>query len=144
VFSSAARKERVSVLFQKLLRVYSYLFAATASAAYLALGLISKISGTELSLDNMPWKGSVLADWLLGLAALGIISVLAAISGSRLRVLLIVFCAAVVFVTVKGNFLSTHSFAGADDFERTVALCAGAVIALLASLLQLKRPAPKV
>lgn len=131
-------------MFQKLLRVYCYLFTIAASVAYLALGLIAKISGTELSLDNMPWKGAVLADWLLGLAALGIIGVISAMTGGKLRFLLIVFCAAVVFVTVKGNFLSTHSFSGADDFERVVALSAGSVVALLASLLQLKRPAPKV
>jgi hypothetical protein len=125
-------------LFQKLLRFYSYLFATAASLAFLGLGLISKVSATQLSLDNMPWKGDELSNWLLGLAAFGIISVLAAITGSRLRILLTIFCAILVYVTVKGNFLSTHSFAGTDDFERTIGLSAGAILAFLASLLQLK------
>ena len=125
-------------MFQKLLRFYSYLFATAASLAYLGLGLVSKISATQLTLDNMPWKGDELSNWLLGLAALGIISVLAAITGSRLRILLTIFCAILVYVTVKGNFLSTHSFAGTDDFERTIGLSAGAVLAFFASLLQLK------
>jgi hypothetical protein len=133
-------------LFQKLLRIYSYLFAAAASIAYLALGLVSKTSGTQLTLDNMPWKSDELSNWLLGLAALGFISVLAAVTGSRLRILLTIFCAILMYVTVKGNFLSTHSFAGADDFERTIGLSFGSILAFLASLLQLKtsRPAAAV
>jgi len=49
-------------LFQKLLRIYSYLFAIASSCAHLALGLISKGTGTQLSLDNMPWKGDDLCD----------------------------------------------------------------------------------
>jgi hypothetical protein len=130
-------------LLQKLFRIYSYLFAAAAALAFLALGLISKISGTQLSLDNMPWSGAELPNWLLGLGALGLIAVLAAVGGGTLRFLLPVFCAILVYLTVKGNFLSAHSFAGEDDFKRTLAVSAGAVVALLASLLQFrstKRP----
>ena len=40
-------------------------FAFASACAYLGLGLMSKLSGTQLSLDNMPWTGDQLSNWLL-------------------------------------------------------------------------------
>ncbi len=131
-------KERV-LLFQKLLRIYSYLFAAAASLAYLALGVMSKLTGSQLTLDNMPWKGNELTNWLLGLGFLGLIAVIAAVGGGRLRFLLPIFTAIVVYLTIKGNFLGAHSFDGSADFEKTLGLSAGAIVAFLASLLQFRK-----
>ena len=126
-------------MFQKLLRIYSYLFAIGSSVAYLALGLAPKFFSTPLSLDNMPWKGDELSQWLLGLGVLGIVATVAAVTGSRLRFLLPVYSLIQLYITIKGNFLGSHSFDGASDFQQTIALSAGSAVAALSSLLQLKR-----
>ena len=129
-------------MFQKLLRIFSYLFAIASAGAYLALGSISKLSGMPLSLDNMPWKAEELSNWLLGFGVLGVAGVAAAVTGSRLRFLLPVYSLIQLYVTIKGNFLGAHAFDGAADFQRTLALSGCSVVAALASLLQLtKRPA---
>jgi len=132
-----------SLLFQKLLRIYSYLFALVSAGAYLALGLVSKVLGTPLSLDNMPWKGDELLNWLFGLGILGIGSVVAAVTGSRFRFLLPIYAVIQAYLMIKGNFMGAHSFDGASDFQRTLALTAGSVVAALASLLQLKKQPTK-
>ena len=130
-------------MFQKLLRIYSYLFMAGVSVVYLALGLVSKLTGTQLSLDNMPWKGDELTSWLLGLGVLGLVSVGAALKGGIFRFLLPIFAAVQVYLTIKGNFLGAHSFDGKSDFQQTIALSAGSVVASLCTLLQFKnQPAP--
>lgn len=128
-------------MFQKLLRIYSYLFAIASSCAYLALGLAPRFLGSPLSMDNMPWKGEDLSNWLLGVGVFGLGSTAAAVTGSRLRFLLPIYSFIQVYITIKGNFLGAHSFDGASDFQRTLALSAGSVVAALASLLQLKKPA---
>ena len=126
-------------MFQKLLRIYSYLFAIVSSLGYLGFGLISKILGQPLVMDNMPWKGEELSNWLLGVGVLGFVSTAAAATGSRLRVLLPIFSLISLYITIKGNFLGAHSFDGMPDFQRTVGVSASAVLAALASLLQLKK-----
>ena len=126
-------------MLQKLLRIYSYLFAVAASVVYLALGMVSKVSGTHLELDSMPWKGDELSTWLIVLGVLGFISVLCAILGTKLRFLLTIFLIVVVYLTIKGNFTGAHSFADADDFKQTLWISAGALLAAFASLLQLKK-----
>ena len=125
-------------MFQKLLRIYSYLFAIVSSAAFLGLGLISKVLGQPLTMDNMPWKGDELSNWLLGVGVLGVGATVAAATGSRFRFLLPIYSIIQLYITIKGNFLGTHSFDGTPDFQQTVALSAGSVAAALASLLQLK------
>ena len=90
-------------------------------------------------MDNMPWKGDELSNWLLGLGILGFVATAAAATGSRLRFLLPIYSFIQLYVTIKGNFLGAHSFDGATDFQRTVALSAGSVVAALTSLLQLKK-----
>ena len=128
-------------MFQKLLRIYSYLFATGSSLFYLALGLISKLLGQPLTLDNMPWKGDELSNWLLGLGVLGMGSTAAAAAGgnSRLRFLLPIYSFIQTYVMIKGNFLGTHVFDGPADFQQTVAMSAGSVMAALTSLLQFKK-----
>ena len=131
-------------MFLKLLRIYSYLFATCASLAYLALGTVSKISATPLSMDSMPWKADELLYWLFGLGLLGLISVFAAVTGSRLRILLPIFMAIQLYLTFKGNFMGAHSFDGADDFRQTLAVTLGSLVAFLASLMQLRARRAKV
>ena len=129
-------------MFQKLLRIYSYLFAIVSSLGYLGFGLISKILGQPLVMDNMPWKGEELSNWLLGTGVLGLVGTAAAVTGSRLRILLPIYSFIALYITIKGNFLGTHSFDGAPDFQKTLAISASAVVAALASLLQLKLKSP--
>ena len=130
-------------MFQKLLRIYSYLFAIATSLVYLGFGMISKVMGQPLTMDNMPWKGEELGNWLLGVGVLGIVATAAAVTGSRLRFLLPIYAFIQLYITIKGYFLGAHSFNGTSDFQQTLALSAGSVLATLASLLQLKSTAPK-
>ena len=126
-------------MIQKILRIYSYVFQIVASGGFLGLGLVSKLTGTPLALDNLPWKGEEASNWLIGLGLLGLSATAAAASGSRWKLLLPIWSVILLYVLVKGNFFSAHMFDGVPDFQKTIALAASSVVATLASLLQFKK-----
>ena len=95
-------------------------------------------------MDSMPWKADELLYWLFGLGLLGLISVGAAVTGSRLRIFLPIFMAIQLYLTFKGNFMGAHSFDGLDEFKQTIALTLGSLVAFLASLMQLRAQRSKV
>jgi hypothetical protein len=127
-------------LFQKILRIYSYLFQIALSVGCLGLAAVSKYTATPLAMDNLPWKGEEATNWLLGLGVTGLVATAAAASGSRFRFLLPVYSVAQLYILVKGNFFSAHTFEGAPDFQRMIAAAGSSVLATLSSLLQFKKP----
>lgn len=124
-----------------VLRIFSYVFTLGSSVGMLGLGLVSKLSGNELKMDNMPWKGDDLATWLVGIGVFGLLSAgLAALTKGPGRFLLPLFGVFLAYLMVNGNFLTpAKSYENLADFQQTAWYTGGTVVNALASLLQLKK-----
>jgi hypothetical protein len=123
-----------------LLRIFCYLFHTMISVALLALGAVGVVSDAQhMKVQMLPWQGTELAHWLIGLGLVGLLSVLLAVMG-RLRVLLPLWSVYVLGMLIKGVFLSsTVSFEGREDFHNWLLLICGAVLALIGSFTLLGR-----
>jgi len=117
-----------------LLRVFCYLFHTMISAALLALGVVGIASDAQhMKVQTLPWQGTELTHWLVGLGLAGLLSVALAVTG-KLRFLLPLWSVYVLGVLLKGVFLtSTVSFDGRSDFHNWLLLISGAVLALIGS-----------
>ena len=121
-----------------LLRLFAYLFELALSLFLLGLGIVASASGANgLNLGMLPWEGRTLTGAILILGMVGLASVL--LAGSRLRWIFPLWCLFVLIMMIRGFFLSSYSFAGANQFQLAVALTAGALIAFLGSLGVLRR-----
>jgi hypothetical protein len=121
-----------------LLRVFSWLFELALSLFLIGLGIVAWVSGpNDLKLEMLPWEGATLTRAILISGIVGAASVL--LAGSRLRWIFPLWCLCVLVVMIRGFFLSTYSFAGANQFQFAVWLTAGALIAFLGSLGVLRR-----
>ena len=125
-----------------LLRVFAYVYHLVISLVLIALGAVGVLSsGQQLKLDMMPWHGSELNGWLLGLGAAGLLSVILAATG-KFRFLFPLWSLYVLFLMVRGLFLSpAFTFSGPDQFHTALWLTGGAVLALIGSLTVLGRRA---
>jgi hypothetical protein len=125
-----------------LLRVFCYLFHTIISLALLALGAVGVVSDAQhMKVQMLPWQGTELAHWLVGLGLAGLLSVLLAATG-RLRFLLPLWSIYVLGMLLKGVFLTPSvSFEGRDDFHNWLLLICGAVLALIGSFTLLGRRA---
>ena len=124
-----------------VLRIYSYLYHTILCLFLLGLGIVASIGGAHnLSLGMLPWKGAELTHWVLGLAITGLVSVLLAVTGV-FRYLFPAWCAYVVWLMVRGFFLSPFAYHGPDEFRGVVFLVVGAIGALLSSLQLIKSKA---
>jgi hypothetical protein len=123
-----------------LLRVFCYLFHTILSLALLGLGIVAIHSNVhDMKLETLPWQGTELNHWLIGLGLLGLLSVFLAITG-RLRFLLPLWSMFVLGVMVRGVFFSsTVTFAGHEDFHNWLLLITGAILATIGSLTLLGR-----
>jgi hypothetical protein len=117
-----------------LLRVFCYLFHTLLSLSLLVLGTVAVLSrAQDLKLEVLPWHGSQLNHWLIGLGVAGLLSVLLALTG-RLRILLPLWSVYVLAMLVRGVLLSaTVSFDGREDFHNWLGLIGGAGLALIGS-----------
>ena len=98
-------------ILKALLRIFSYLFGGLLALFLLATSTISLLSGGELNLNFLPWTGKTLSYWLLGLAFLGLVTVILAIGG-RMRFLFFLWCLGALVLVVKGMFVSLYRFTG--------------------------------
>lgn len=119
------------------LRAYTLIFSFGSSLGLLGIGLVAKLSGQHnLVLQNMPWKGEELTNWLLGLGIFGLLaSSIGAIAKGPLRFLGPIWSLVFAFLMIKGNFFSTKSYEGLADFQQTVSLTMGSAGAVITSLL---------
>ncbi len=117
-----------------LLRVFCYLFHTILSLALLALGGLAVAAGAEhMKMETLPWQGTQLNNWLIGLGIAGLLSVILAVSG-KVRFLLALWSVYVLGILVKGVFLTPSvTFEGQNDFRNWLWLIGGAVLALLGS-----------
>jgi hypothetical protein len=123
-----------------LLRVFCYLFHTILSLALLALGGVAVLSGAQhMKLETLPWEGTQLSHWLVGLGIVGLASVFLALT-DRLHVLLPLWSIYVLGLLVKGIFLTpVVTFDGQTDFHNWLWLLGGAVLAVLGSFTILGR-----
>ncbi len=120
-----------------LLRVFSYLFHLAVSFFFLGLGIVSASSSTPLHLDPI---GLLPENALMGTFALGIIglfSTLLALFGV-FRYLFPLWAALVVWLMIKGFFLSALTFSGPATFRWAILLTLGSLVAFFGSLLALR------
>jgi len=118
-----------------LLRVLCYLFHTILSLALLALGVVAIHSNVhDMKLETLPWQGTELNHWLVGLGVVGLVSVLLAITG-KLHFLLPLWSIFVLGMMVRGVFFSSNvTFAGHSDFHNWLLLITGAILAMIGSL----------
>ncbi len=123
-----------------LLRVFCYLFHTILSLALLGLGVVAVHSNvTDMKLETLPWSGTELNHWLIGLGLVGLLSVILAVMG-WLCFLLPLWSIYVLGMLVRGVFFSsTVSFEGREDFHNWLLLIGGAVLAAIGSLTLLRR-----
>jgi len=121
-----------------VLRVFAYLFELVLSFFLIGLGIVAWVSGSNsLSFGMQFWEGVTLK-WIILIAGIvGLASLL--VAGSRWRWIFPVWSFLVLVMMVRGFFLSSSSFAGANQFQFAVWLTAGALLAFLGSLGVLRR-----
>ena len=116
-----------------LLRLYSYLYHLVLSLFLIGLGIVAYSSGTTLSLGMLPWEGEKLTQALLALGVIGLVCIFGAITG-LFRWLFPLWTLIIFILMVRGFFLGSFSFSGADQFKGAVWLTIGALGAFLSSL----------
>lgn len=122
-----------------VLRLYSYLYHFVLSLFLFLLSVVVLLGGRHnLVLPMLPWQGSALTYWVLGLSLLGLLVTLLAATGV-FRFLFPFWCLFVLVMMVRGFFLSPMHYTGADQFRGVVWLTVGAAGAFLSSLMLFKR-----
>ena len=119
------------------LRLYTLVFSFGSSLGLLGLGSLAKLSGEHnLVLQNMPWKGEELTNWLVGLGSFGLVSsIAAAVAKGPARFLGPIWSAIFAFLMIKGNFFSAKTYENLADFQQTIGLTAGSAGAVITGLL---------
>src|SRR4029077_11154878 len=103
------------------------------SLCLIGLGIVAWASGpTDLNLPMLPGEGVALTRTILALGIVGLACLV--LAGSRLKWIFPLWCLFALTLMIRGFFLSSYSFAGANQFQFAVWLTAGALIAFLGSL----------
>ncbi len=125
-----------------LLRIFSYLFEGALALFALAISLMSLRSASELNLGFLPWTGKPLSYWLLGLAVVGLFTLVMAMRGT-MRALFFLWSLGIFVLLVKGFFLSLYRFTGgAVNFKAAVLLTLGMLVGTLGSFPWPRKPSP--
>jgi hypothetical protein len=126
-------------VFGMLLRIYSYFYELILALFLLGVSLVAILSQSgSLNLGMLPWKGAVLTYWLLGLALVGLLSILLAWLG-KLRFLFLLYSIAVFGLMARGYFLGGYAFNGKDDFRMALWMTLGALFAIFGAWSQFRK-----
>jgi hypothetical protein len=113
-----------------VLRFFSYLYHLAFSLFLLGLSIVAYTTGMHtLRLEMTPWSGETLSRWLMGLALFGLVAILLALRG-KLKALFLLYAAFVAVMLIRGYFLQTYRFRGAEELRFASYLSAGALLAL--------------
>lgn len=123
----------MSRAFGLLLRSYSYLFHVAVSGFFLGLGIVSAVTSTPLHLDAIGFapQNALAGVFLLGTT--GMLCTVLAFTGI-LRIPFPIWAALVIWLMIKGFFLSSVTFSGPASFRCAILLTAGAIVAFLGAL----------
>ena len=122
-------------MFGRILAIFSYVYHFALALFLLAISVISLLVDLPLQLRMLPWSGSALTYWLLGLSSLGLIAVALAVRGT-LRWLFAVYAAAALVLMVRGFYFSSYSFRNAEHFRDGALFTLGCLGALFGALMQ--------
>ncbi|MGH9668405.1 MAG: hypothetical protein ACRD9L_28625 [Bryobacteraceae bacterium] len=114
-----------------LLRLFGYLFQVLLSL--FLIGIAIAAGSNTLQLGMLPWSGSSLNHWVVGLGILGLLATLLAIVGI-IRFLFPLWCLFVLVMLARGYFFSSYRFSGPEEWHLSLWLTAGAVLAFVGSL----------
>jgi hypothetical protein len=121
-----------------LLRLYSYLFHFIFSLFLIGISIVAISSGKVLTLKMLPWEGTQLNHWLLGLGIAGVVCVFLAVTG-LFRWIFPLWTLLVFGQMLRGFFLTNYDFGGEANFKGAAWLTFGAFGAFLSSLSVLER-----
>lgn len=121
-----------------LLRFYGYLFHLAISLFFLFLGAVSLAYSAPLHLDmiGLSDRNALFGVFVLGIV--GLVSTLLALTGT-FRLLFPLWAAFIVWLMVKGFFLSTMKFSGPAGFGWAALLTIGGVAAFIGAAWTLRR-----
>ena len=121
-----------------LLRFYSYLFHLAISFFFLFLGVVSLIYSAPLQLNpiGLSERNALFGVFVLGIV--GLISTLLALTGT-FRLLFPLWAAFIVWLMIKGFFLSTMKFSGPTGFGWAALWTLGGIAAFIGAALTLRR-----
>ena len=97
------------------------------------------ISGEDLALGMLPWKGPTLTRAVLIIGALGLICVALTVTGAA-RWIFPLWTLFVLIMLGRGFFLSPYTFSSAAEFHAALGLAAAALLAFLVSFSVFWRP----
>ena len=123
-----------------ILRAFSYLFQFIASLALVGPALVALSSGHKMRVDLLPWTGTALTYWMLGLGLLGFVSIFLAVKGT-FRWLFFLWTLVVLVLLVRGFFLSPYTFGGKSEFQWALLLVASAILSVLGGYRVFRGPA---
>ena len=125
-----------------LLRTVSYFLGGGLALLTLAITAVALRSGGELNLGFLPWTGKPLSYWLLGLALVGLITLLLAVSRAS-HLFFFLWNLGIFVLFFKGMFLSLYRFTGgAVSFKTGVWLTIGMLLSAIGSFPWPKKPEP--
>jgi hypothetical protein len=125
-----------------LLRFVSYVFHGLLCIGLFVFSVLLFVSGSPLvKLDMLPWAGSTLLYVLLGGSLLGLLILFLALRGT-LRFLFFLWSVAVVYLIVKGYYLSGYRFTPGEP-QTVLYLFIGSLVALIGSVFVMTRPAKR-
>jgi hypothetical protein len=121
-----------------IVKLYSYGFHLVLAMFMTGLAVLAFSTGMHnLRLDMLPWSGTALSWWLLGLGLAGLAAVALAVVG-MLRVLFLVWTVVVLALMIRGFFLSSYTFGGWEGLRMVLLLLAGAGLAAVGGWLQFR------
>lgn len=125
---------------QAILRLYSYVFHLILSLFLLGLGTVAALSdNTTFELPMLPWSGEELTCWLLGLGAIGLVSVVLASRG-KMRVVFLLWALVAFGLMGRGIFASNYQFDGVEEFRWALFLLTGFAAAALGAWSRFRQP----
>jgi len=124
-----------------LLRIYSYIFGGLLALFVFAISAMALANRTPPNFAFLPWSGPTLIYWLLGLALVGLLTLLLAMGG-KMRALFFLWNLAVFVLLFKGLFVSFYAFSGPISFQVAVRLTVGSLAAALGSFPWARRDGP--
>ena len=117
-----------------ILRIYSFVYLLPLAAFLTGIAVVAFLSGLNLNLEMLPWKGAALDYWVFGLGVSGLLFAVLALLG-KARILYALWALAVLALMFWGFFLGRFTFANASQFQGAVWLTLGAFGALMGALL---------
>ena len=123
--------------FGLLLRLYSYIFHLAVSFFFLGLGIVSVATSSPLNLSSLGFTPQNATTGVFVLGIVGLISTILALT-RIFKYLFPVWAAIVVWLMIKGFFLSAATFSGPSSFRWAIALTLGGIGAFFGALWTLK------